>query len=46
MRNKESLQSVYYEVREMNKNLQRLLNIGMLELILNLAKKSDNAGKQ
>ena len=45
MRNTESLQSVYCEAREMNKNLQRLLNIGILGLILNLAKKSDDAGK-
>lgn len=45
MKNKERLRKIYYENRSINRNIQRLINIGLVALLSNAdekAKEKDN----
>ena len=42
MKNKDMLRKIYYENRAMNRNIQRLSNIGLIGLLAKSAKASDD----
>lgn len=50
MKNKELLSKIYYQTKSINKNLQRLANIGLLSILTQCAKEvkdeEDTEGKK
>ena len=50
MKNKELLSKIYYQTKSINKNLQRLANIGLLSILTQCAKEAkdeeDTEGKK
>ena len=42
MKNKDMLRKIYYDNRAMNRNIQRLSNIGLIGLLAKSAKASDD----
>lgn len=46
MKNKDMLRKIYYENRKINRNIQRLANVGLISLLAKVAKESgDEQGK-
>lgn len=46
MKNKDMLRKIYYENREINRNIQRLANIGLIVLLAKLAKEAKASGDE
>lgn len=46
MKNKDMLRKIYYENKAMNRNMQRLANIGLIGLLAKSAKKAKADGDQ